>query len=479
MTSKHCFFKIMREDFRHKIWMLVLSILGNMLAIPVNYLLSTQISYYYGEQPVYRILRGAANIVGFFSSSICVAGGIIAIAGALIVGLAGFRYVFHRSMVDTYHSIPVKRRTLFAASWLNGFLIWFLPFLVMLIATMLMGVGKLNNFREAFGAAPDKIAAMIESFAQLTGRDIFREGLLSALALTVAFLLVYHLVLVAVMLCGNVLNTLATTGVLGVGTISFYGLWFVFCSYYLDTFVSYVDTGYQKIIYGSPLASAVVLIYKRAEAYSVKGFDGFWTAWLINLAIAVCLGLLAAALYNGRPSELAEQGMKKKPVCFVLQLAASIAAGMGGWILFSVVNADLVGAMGATAWGVFGGLLGTIVVFGVMDVIFHMDFKAFLAHKLLMAGTAVTVLLLGFGFAGDWMEYDSYLPDQDKIAEIAVADYVNSAVRGSQYTEALQEMHYTDTDVIYDFLKTAADYEKYGHTQEADGVIRSEYIRQR
>ena len=36
MTSKHCFFRMMKEDFRHKIWMLVLSVLGNMMAVPVT-----------------------------------------------------------------------------------------------------------------------------------------------------------------------------------------------------------------------------------------------------------------------------------------------------------------------------------------------------------------------------------------------------------------------------------------------------------
>ncbi len=40
MTSKHCFFRMMKEDFRHKIWMLVLSVLGNMMAVPVTYLIS-------------------------------------------------------------------------------------------------------------------------------------------------------------------------------------------------------------------------------------------------------------------------------------------------------------------------------------------------------------------------------------------------------------------------------------------------------
>lgn len=464
MMSRHCFFKVMKEDFRHKIWMLVLSILGNILAIPVVYLMSTQTTVYYGDVPVYRLLRQAGDVVDFFSGILCVTGGIVAIAGALIVGLAGFRYVFHRSMTDTWHSMPVKRRTLFAAGWLNGLLIWLVPFLANLTVTMLLGIGKLNGLRRAFETASGKTDEMAESFALLTGGLIFKNGLATALALLVAFLLVYNLVLAAVMLCGNVLNTLVVTGVAGAGAISVYGLWLAFCSYYLDTFISGIAKGYRIIVYASPLASTVNLLYRRSEG---GGSESFWTALLINLAIALCLGALAALVYSRRPSELAEQGIKMKPVCFVLQAVTAIAAGMGGWLLFSVITADFIGSAGATAWGVFGGLLASILVSGVMDIVFHMDFKAFFAHKLLMAGTAAAVLLLGFGFRGDWLGYDGYLPDKEEIAEIAVQTQ-RTAAMGVQ----LQEMHYTDADVIYDFLKTATDYEKYGHTQEADVMAR-------
>lgn len=466
MTSKHCFFKVMKEDFRHKIWMLALSVLGNVLAISVVYLMSTQNAYYYidYDQKAARIVRGAGDVVAFFSSVLCVSGGIVAIAGALIVGLAGFRYVFHRSMVDTWHSMPVKRRTLFAAGWLNGLLIWLVPFLVNLVVTMLLGIGKLNSYQKAFAAASGKTDEMTEAFACLTSGAILKNGLATALALLVVFLLVYHLVLAAVMLCGNVLNTLVVTGVAGVGAISVYGLWLAFCSYYLDTFVSSMAKGYQKIVYASPFVSAANLLYKRME----DGASGsFWAALTVNLAIALCLGALAAFAYDRRPSELSEQGIKKKSVCFVLQTVTAVAAGMGGWLLFVVITASFLGSLGATAWGVFGGLLVSILVFGVMDIVFHMDFKAFFAHKLLMAGIAAVVLLLGFGFRGDWLGYDGYLPDQEEIAEIAVLDYQQKAFTRVQ----LQEMHYTDTAVIYDFLKTATGYEKYGLTQQIDGGV--------
>ena len=39
MTSKNFFFKVMREDLRHKIWMLALSALGSFLMLTVAWLI--------------------------------------------------------------------------------------------------------------------------------------------------------------------------------------------------------------------------------------------------------------------------------------------------------------------------------------------------------------------------------------------------------------------------------------------------------
>ena len=100
MTSKHCFSKVMREDFRHKTWMLALSILGNLLAIPVAFLIYSGRRAYYtmpiSSSEATPLLRDAQILANVFSGTLPIAAGIIAIAGAVIVGLFGFRYVFHR-----------------------------------------------------------------------------------------------------------------------------------------------------------------------------------------------------------------------------------------------------------------------------------------------------------------------------------------------------------------------------------------------
>ena len=153
MTSKLCFSKVLRENFRHKTWMLALSGLGNMLAIPVAFLMYTGRRSYYADYSAAAALAvTASNLKGFFTSVLPVTAGIIAIAGAMIVGLFGFRYVFHRNMTDTWHSMPVKRRTLFLAGWLNGLLIWLVPFLVSLLITLIAGETRLASLRHQFEA---------------------------------------------------------------------------------------------------------------------------------------------------------------------------------------------------------------------------------------------------------------------------------------------------------------------------------------
>lgn len=451
MTSKHCFFKMMREDFRHKIWMLALSVLGNMLAIPVIYLIS--VDHRDGMLSVRNMTNQAGMIAAFFSYTVVISGGIVAIAGAVIVGLSGFRYVFHRNMVDTYHSIPVRRSTLFWVNWLNGFLIWFVPALISLGFTLLLGLGKLGSLKGRLtGMVMNEEERILVSY-WVTGGRLAASALVSLLALTVAFLLVYHLVLLAVMLCGNVLNAMVTGATLGVGVISVYSLFIAFCTMYFDTFVSSAVNGHKGLVYASPLVSSIILLYRRVSM-APGGEFSFWCACILNLAIALALGALSFLAYLKRPSELAEQGLRIRPVRFLVQITVSLAAAMGGWLLFYIVGDDRL------IWGVFGAVLAGVVSFGVMDIVFHMDFKTFFAHKVLMGLTVAAGVFAGLLFYYDWLGYDGYLPDREDIAEIAVYDHYRNNAYGYYYYDVqdaghpLHDVHIRDSAAAYAFLES-------------------------
>ena len=442
MTSRRLFFKAMREDLRHRIWMIALSSLASFLTLPVAWLMyiSSQNRYYDGIRQMGTVSENAFYMesVVFLSRFLIIAGGVVAIVGAIIVGLFGFRYVFHKNMVDTYHSIPVKRSTLYGVCWLNGLLIWLVPLLVCLAVTLGMALAYLT------GTPGARLIPLM-----------FSEIGINLLVLIVVFLLVYHLVLSAVMISGNILNTLVSMSVLGFGVISIYGLCMAFFQIYMETFYS-ANAALEPIVYASPLYSAVYLIYRMKSGIDI-GQMGPIGPLLINICVMAVLGVLAWFLYRRRASELAEQGIRNKAFSTGMKCLVGIAAGMAGWLLFYLM-------VDSPGWGVFGALLMEILVFGIMDIIFSMEFKAFFAHKIQMAVTAVICLMICFCFCGDWLGYDTYLPDREDIAEIAVYHVDLSNRSPYSYSAAreymLENLHFQDTDAAYAYLERVTDREK-------------------
>lgn len=450
MTSKHCFFRMMHEDFRHKVWMLALSVLGNMLAIPVVYLISA--GYRQEAVSVWNLTSQADEIAEFFGYGVVIYGGIVAVTGALIAGLSGFRYVFHRNMTDTYHSIPVKRSTLFWVNWLNGFFIWFVPFLASIGLTLLLGLGRLGTLKDRLaGLVLDEEGIILASRWTTEGK-LAVNAFISMLALTVAFLLVYQVVLLAVMLCGNILNTLVTMGTIGTGVCVVYYLFVAFCTQYFNTFIYVV--GHEGVIYASPLVSSIILLYRRAVFFDGGDAFCFWVACIVNLTVIMTLGTLAFLAYLKRPSELAEQGLRMKPVRYLIQVLVTLAAALAGWMLFFVM-----GEGARLVWGIFGAVLSGTVTFGVLDIVFHMEFKAFFKHRALMGATVAAGIFTGFLFYYDWLGYDSYLPDREEIAEIGVYDDLRSNSYNYGYNikdemHPLNQVHIRDSAAAYAFLES-------------------------
>lgn len=436
MTSKHLFFRAMREDLRHKIWMVALSVLGSFLALPVAWL------FMESNMPVFLVNQEdgfawlpvqVTGVIDFFVEDLGILGGIQTIGGALITGLFGFCYLFHKNRMDTYHSLPIKRRTLFGACYVNGILIWFLPFFLFLLLTLL----KASAFLHKVGG--DGLMA-----------TLWKEAALTFLVLVIVYLLVYNLVLTAVMLSGNMLNALVNMMILGFVIISIYGIGYGFFQWYMDFFYDARD--WEAIIYASPLFSAPCLIFWRAEiAYGSESCGELLGKMSINLLLAAALGWCAWLLYRKRASELSEQGTKNPLAVLWMKLIVSVGAGMCGWKFFSTAFAN----SRAVGWGIFGVLFGTVLVFGVLDIIFHMEFKAFFAHKLQMGLAVVFALLICFTFRWDWLGYDQYLPPKDQIESIAVcgSNLGNRYISPDSEGYPLENMSIQDADAIYAYLE--------------------------
>lgn len=470
MTSKSCFFRYLREDMRHKVWMLALSVLGNLMAIPVVYLLTVSRDMAGADwtEPVGAIWA----LHSFFARESCPYGGFVAVAMAFVVGFAGFRHLFHRNMADTWHSMPVKRNTLFLVSWLNGLLIWLAPFAAGMGITILLGeirLGRLRALLETQLPELDGRVLSAEEEAMLGGGTLLLEMLATAATVLIAFLLVYHLALLAVMLCGNALNAICVALSLGCGVISAYVMAALFASCYFDTFADVVIRELEWSLHASPLISALLMV--RASDW--EGQVRLSLSLLPELGVALALWAGALFLHNRRPSELAGQGLKNRPAGCLVRTVSSVTAGMGGWLLFTAIvvlnAAELessvldwsVSDWSVLGWSAFGCVLAAVLVFGVLDIVFQMDFKAFLAHRKAMALTAAAALGLCLAFQFDWFGYDTWLPREGQVAEISLCsrEYSNGNIGyyGDLWDEEhiLNRMHLTDRQAAWDFLQAA------------------------
>lgn len=310
MTSKHLFLKGMKEDMRHKSWMLALSLLGSFLTMPVVWLLrfndvempsiKAQLANMAVQERAGVILESVNAMAEVFKDVLLLPAGFIAILGAVIAGLESFYFLQQKSMVDTYHSLPVSRMQMFGIKYVNGLLVWLVPHIFCTVLTLAFSGIMLARV----GAAGGIFGVILEA------------GKNTAL-LIIIFLLVYHLMILSTMLTGSMLNTLAVAGTLGLGVISACGLVLGYMSTYFHTFYQQL-TGMDIAVYTSPLAAPVVLLCTR-WGQEAGGVDGVMPAALRCLILALVLGALAWTAYLKRPSERAGRGLELRWIAWPLR----------------------------------------------------------------------------------------------------------------------------------------------------------------
>ena len=194
MTSKISYSKFIKEDIRHRGWLAVLSAVLLLLCVTVSTILFVEASFsnntQAGPEEQFDLLRNVfpALLNGSYNLFLTV---LLLLLGALCA-VTGFAYLHSRERTDFYHSLPLSRKQLFFLSYLSGLLIFLVPYLAACAFTILAGSG----------------------YGFLTISVLGRCGI-SMLGGTLAFLLVYHITILAMMLTGKVV-----TGILEIGRAS-------------------------------------------------------------------------------------------------------------------------------------------------------------------------------------------------------------------------------------------------------------------
>ncbi len=386
MTSRALFFNLMREDLKKKSWIIVVALITFIFINPVHTLMEIEGAY----QNIYLKPENIAESMEYYLSAGYFGNTVLPALLAIVLGIAGFSFLFSKKKVDLYHSIPVKREKLFFSSYLNGILIY----LGVYIVTQLLTIMTL----------------VIQGLMTAGG---WKTVGLTFVGTTIHFLFFYHVTIIAVMLTGNMLVCMAA-----VLTLLFYGP--VTCQVIDGFFSHYFVTYYADYMNGNswlimPLVSPVSsLIYFQTVASGDK--RGMVLNLLAAFLIAAALLVVAVYLYKKRPSEVAGKALSYKVAEPIVRILVVIPVALLGGLYIQNMSNGLSGL-----WFWFGLLFTGILCHVIMEIIYRFDFKAGFNHKIQLAGSIAVAVLIALCFQYDWTGYDRYIPNENQIASAAVS----------------------------------------------------------
>lgn len=425
MTSKNLCFKLMKEDMKRRAWNIALLCLVLLFALVVPVV-------YVGGTPVLEGVTAPQWLGRVTSDVLQILGGrnpllvSVMVVGAVVSGISGFSYLHASRKVDFYHSIPVKRKQLFLAAYLNGILmmavIYLLSLLVACVAASTFGVdlGKVLGW-------------VIRAF-------VFHMAFYS---------LLYTTVIVAMMLTGNIIVSLMGTAVFFSYGPAVIALWEGYMSTWFKTYSpsgSYYSFFSDLLGHSSPFAYYMVKI----EAF---GKESMAETVMITLCITVVLAIGACLLYKLRPSEAAGKAIAFPKSMMPLKILIVMPAAMASCLFFYVLRT-------AFGWAVFGLLCGALITHCLIEIIYGFDFRRLFAHKLHLIICMAAGLLILCGFKFDWIGYNTYLPKADQVesSSICLSDLDRWVTYGDVEESPVPERGYiwsyeNGNDYVLDHMK--------------------------
>ncbi len=319
---------------------------------------------------------------------------------ALVNGIQGMMYLHSRMQLDVYGALPVRRTKLFNACYLNGILIFALPYIVMYWLTVLFVKPGIRGL--------------------VTG-PMLLYGAASVLIVIVFYTAIYSLVVLAAVLTGNTVVAIMGAGVLTLFGSLYYGVHYWFRQTFFASW--YEGYSYQSpteiLAYTSPVSALVLLVEETAKLIYKESGVGFGEGILkytaIYLAVSVILYLICRRLVAIRPSEAAGRAMAFKKTKPFIKVFITLPAALMAAMLFFDISSSKAG------WYIFGLAAGLVIAHAVTEIIYEFDFKACIRGLGSLAVTAVLAAAVSAVYIFDLCGYDTYIPETEKVSSAGFA----------------------------------------------------------
>lgn len=356
MKSKIYSSEYMKSSSKGQRWIPAFAMIAFLLAFPVAELIlmgkwnersytQSQLSYLYSS---------------LWSSDFLTMGAAVAAVTAFLAAVSGFWYLYSPRKVDFYHSLPVKRSALFLHRVLLAVLYYLVPYVIMEFAAVCIGAAR--------------------GYYSLS---IMKKALI---------LLVLHLLMYLLVYFSTVL-VIACTGTMLMGALAWAGLftYSIVLAVMLQLsghlfFDTWYEGSYGILAAVRNLGSPLMVIVSFIDRYSSGSFGKQLLILILTLFIMAALSWMA---FCRRRSENTGKALVYTWMEPVLSALLTIPSGLGIGLIFYMIPED----SSKTAWWIFGMILGTILVHGILEVIYEMDFRRFFRRKvqLMILGGVVAI----------------------------------------------------------------------------------------
>ena len=415
MTSGSLYFKLLKEDFRRRLWAVALVFLAFFFTLPIGLALNMENAansnyYRYNDYEPFiqdgtmtdlqykaRLLELKTEVV---LNGVEYGNGMIAflmITAAVVIGVSSFAYLHNKKKVDFYHSIPVRREALFGAQFSGG--------IFMVGAAYGFNLLLLTGVALSYGVPAGRILGAMAGGWALN---------------MLYYALMYSVAVAAMMMTGNIV-----VGVLGTGVFFFFlpGVMMLlgwYCETFFVTTARYMWSSDQSpftwgVRYLSPFS-----VYINSFGWKMNELVKHVPELICTILAFLAVATLDLELYRKRPSEAAGKAMafkKSMPtVRILLVLGIGLAGGMFFWSLQSRLR-----------WGLFGTMVSVVLTHCIVEIIYHFDFKKMFCHRLQLGLCLAAGILAFLSFRYDWYGYDSYIPSKEEIVSASLDIGVDSS----------------------------------------------------
>ncbi|MGC6175606.1 DUF6449 domain-containing protein [Lacrimispora sp. 38-1] len=383
MTSKSLFFNLIKEDGKRRLWAVTLAFLMFFFSLPVAIAMIIG-EFLKQEESRAFMISELRDLLGFQNGWIA----FLMIVLSIIMGVTSFSYLHSKQKVDFYHGIPVNRKHLFWANYMNGILIVAAAYGINLILSL--------GVIAAYGISPASLMGSVVS---------------GYLLYLLHYSMIYAVTVLAMIMTGSVI-----VGILGTAVFEGYFtlLLMIIQGCYGHFFVTSYKSG-EELFLPFLMKSSPYAIFISNIVAARRGSDGLRGLQIILVAVLfIIFTFLCLLLYKKRGSESAKKAMAFKISMPIIRIPIVVLSSLSGCFFFWLIRSDF-------GWAVFGLLCGMFLSHCVIEIIYHFDFRKLFSHWKQMIASALVAALIFASFQLDLFKYDSYIPTESSIDSIAVS----------------------------------------------------------